>query len=133
MSGAYRKVFVKPQNLSWKFMKYQSQTGDLLISDFSKIYNDPEPEEDPNGENLALILDFVLPPSAYATMALREIMKCDTSVGHQMSLESNIKKAAEDEIERKRLNTDENNDSIEPKRIKIDNVVEDNVETIKMN
>lgn len=108
-------------------MQYQSQTADLLISDYSKIYNDPEPENDPNGENLALLLDFVLPPSAYATMALREIMKCDTSVGSQMNLESGIKKAAEAEIERKRINTQDGTEGTgEPKRLKIDEVAEQN-------
>lgn len=110
-------------------MKYQSQTADLLISDYSKIYNDPEPEEDPNGENLALILDFVLPSSAYATMALREIMKCDTSVGHQINLESGIKKAAEDENERKRLITqDENDETVELKKLKVDEDVDQDVD-----
>lgn len=106
-------------------MKYQSPTADLILSDYSKIFNDPEPEDDPKGENLSLIMDFILPSSAYATMALREIMKCDTSVGNQIVLESEIKKAADDEIDKKRaLETDENEESTEAKKMKTETSTE---------
>jgi hypothetical protein len=59
---------VKPENFSWKFLKYLNEshlnpTDDIILSDFSKIFNDPEPEDNPDGENLALILDFTLPAS----------------------------------------------------------------------
>lgn len=77
-------------------MKYVGQNADLILSDYSKMHDDPEPVDDPSGENLALLLDFILAPSAYATMALREVMKCDTSVGNQIQLmQENNKKAAE--------------------------------------
>jgi tRNA pseudouridine13 synthase len=88
-------VFVKPDEFSWKFMRYENPSDDLILSDVSKIFKDPEPVDKPEGENLALIMDFVLPSSAYATMALREIMKCDTSVGSQITLEAEVKKKAE--------------------------------------
>lgn len=89
-------MFVKPENFSWKFMKYSGQNTDLIISDYSKMHKDPEPEDDPKGENLSLILDCVLGPSSYATMALREIMKCDTSVGNQIQKMEENKKAEEE-------------------------------------
>lgn len=125
-------------------MKYQSPTTDLILSDYSKMCNDPEPEDDHTGENLSLILDFVLPPSAYATMALREIMKCDTSVGNQIVLEDEVKKAANDESEIKKLaddteskeepdkasdnkrslDLDENDETTESKKTKTESLVE---------
>ncbi|CRK94027.1 CLUMA_CG007551, isoform A [Clunio marinus] len=95
LTGAYRKVFVKPENFSWKFMKYQNHDANLILSDYSKIFKDPEPEDDPEGKNMAIILDFILPSSTYATMALRELMKHDTSVESQISLEKEIREASE--------------------------------------
>lgn len=88
-------------------MKYSGQHTDLILSDYSKMMNDPELVEDTEGENLALILDFVLAPSAYATMALREVMKCDTSVGNQIQLmQENNKKAAEKDAEAVKVEAD---------------------------
>lgn len=122
MTGAYRKVFVKPENFSYKFMKYQGQNTDLILSDYSRMFNDPDPEDDPEGDNLSLILDFVLPPSCYATMALREVMKCDTSVGHQISLETEIKNAANEKSksEKREVEDVENVDEVASKKIRID-------------
>lgn len=95
MAGAYRKVFVKPENCTWKFMKYQDTQAPLIISDYEKMMKDAEPVNDPDGQNTALILDMTLPSSTYATMALREILKIDTSVGSQIQLENESKKNAE--------------------------------------
>lgn len=38
------------------------------------------------GRYLALCLDFTLPSSSYATMALRELMHCDSSFETQVRL-----------------------------------------------
>lgn len=127
MAGAYRKVFIKPENFSWKFLKYQDAVDPLLISDYSKMMNYPEPEENPSGESLALLLDFFLPSSTYATMALREIMKRDTSVGNEITLENEVKAAAKNgstpaaDNDQKRSAQEENvEECTEAKKLKVE-------------
>lgn len=75
-------------------MNYEYPVDPLILSDYSKMMKDPEPADNPSGKNLALLLDFFLPSSTYATMALREIMKRDTSVMNEITLENVVKAAA---------------------------------------
>ncbi len=88
MCGAYRKVLVKPKNLSWYFMKYKSDTDDLIQSDLEELRKEEPPKVADDGEFKALILDFCLPTATYATMLLREVFKGDTSASSQMKLET---------------------------------------------
>lgn len=86
MPGAYRKIIMKPIDLKWNLMKYNDDTDNLIQSDMGAIHKENIPESDSNGKFVALILEFSLPSSTYATMALREVLKCDTSVASQVSL-----------------------------------------------
>lgn len=95
VSGTYRRMIVKPENLTWKTMKYSSPTSKLIQSDLDDLQKLPEPEDEPDGKFRALILDFCLPSSTYATMALREILKVDTSSIHQASLNNYATKEEE--------------------------------------
>lgn len=87
LGGAYRKMMVKPENLQWKLTTYEDPSESLILSDLEKLKGEKEPEAKKDATNRALILDFQLPSSTYATMALREILKVDTSALHQRSLE----------------------------------------------
>lgn len=58
----------------------------MILSDVEKLEGTPEPEDVLDGKFTALILEFQLPSSVYATMLLRELMKVDTSVDTQLNL-----------------------------------------------
>lgn len=112
LGGAYRKVFQKPIDLTWKFLKYSSDRDELINSDYSRMVKDPEIESKPDGDQTALVLEFSLPQSTYATMLLRELLKNDTSVETQIKMqkalkeESDLKRAAEndgEEVEAKKV------------------------------
>lgn len=114
MTGAYRKILVKPGNLSWTIMRYQNDTDTLIRSDIEELRGDPEPKSTDDGQLKALVLDFSLPASSYATMALREVLKADTSAAHQWQLQKAAvaKRQSDETIE---CNDDEATESKKPK------------------
>ncbi|CAL7951434.1 unnamed protein product [Xylocopa violacea] len=79
LGGAYRKILQVPSSVSWKIMHYKEKHSDLILSDINKMRNFPAPKDDPEGQYKALIVEMSLKSSTYATMALREILKSDTS------------------------------------------------------
>lgn len=87
LGGAYRKVFGKPENLQWKMVSYENPHDDLIVSDLETLKGAKEPEAKEGATKKALLLDFHLPSAAYATMALREILKVDTSALTQLTLQ----------------------------------------------
>lgn len=114
LGGAYRKIFQKPSDLKWKFLKYSTERDELINSDFSKMLKDPEIESKPDGDQTALILEFGLPQSTYATMLLREILKSDTSVETQIKLQNAMKNES-NAVKRPAENAD---DQVEAKKAK---------------
>lgn len=79
LGGTYRKILQIPLSLSWKIMHYNVKSNDLLICDINEMRQHSIPKDDPEGQYKALILEMSLKASTYATMALREILKSDTS------------------------------------------------------
>lgn len=81
------------------------------------MMNDPEIESKNEGQKTALVLEFSLPQSIYATMLLRELMKSDTSAQTQIKMQKAMK---EDEENHKRpANVVDNNDeNVESKKAK---------------
>lgn len=89
LSGSYRSVVVKPRSISWKFLQYNDVTLPLVSSDLDKLNGFSESSKESSNESkqqTALLLTLTLPTSTYATMALRELLKCDTSVAVQASM-----------------------------------------------
>lgn len=81
-------------------MKYHNDTDALIQSDIEEIRGETVPVSADDGTLKALILDFALPSSSYATMALREVLKADTSASSQCRLQqSETAKRVHDSIE----------------------------------
>eukprot|EP00124_Ichthyophonus_hoferi_P001206 Ihof_evm16s57 gene=Ihof_evmTU16s57 len=79
LSGAYRKIIIRPGDMTWQIVRYDSNEDPLIHSDLLKSKGVPAPEQPADGGNLGLIMHFNLPPASYATMLIREAMRCETS------------------------------------------------------
>nr|XP_012149715.1 PREDICTED: pseudouridylate synthase 7 homolog [Megachile rotundata] len=79
LGGTYRKILQIPSNLSWKIMHYKEKHSDLIMCDIDEMRKSTPPKDEPEGQYKALIIEMSLKSSTYATMALREILKFDTS------------------------------------------------------
>ncbi|XP_005179284.1 pseudouridylate synthase 7 homolog [Musca domestica] len=128
MAGAYRKILIKPTEMSWEFRSYATPEDTLILSDFEKFKgktlddlkgkrgNNNASEGGDDKKYQALILDFCLPTAAYATMMLRELLKCDTSAAHQTAMEtaamkeSNSGKPGSEETKAEKRSCDAAND-----------------------
>lgn len=47
MSGTYRRMIVRPENLTWKTMHYSNLMSTLIKSDLDEMNNVPDPQDDP--------------------------------------------------------------------------------------
>ncbi|XP_041976553.1 pseudouridylate synthase 7 homolog [Aricia agestis] len=85
LSGGYRTVVTRAGDLSWRTVNYRRPHGDLLLSDADEL-DGAATAEDPDGPYKALLMTMDLPSSCYATMALRELLRIDTSSESQAQL-----------------------------------------------
>lgn len=89
ISGSYRNIVKKVKDLTWDIVFYSKPEDDLILSDLDVIGNDTSSYGvKENGQYKAVILDFTLDSSTYATMALREVLKINISSSYQASLNS---------------------------------------------
>lgn len=90
LKGTYRKMLTRPADVTWQTYMYDDVTKPLVLSDVDKLEGVPEPQSIPGASLKALRLEMTLPPASYATMALREILKTDTSSAHQTTLNPTV-------------------------------------------
>ncbi|PPQ77416.1 hypothetical protein CVT25_010998 [Psilocybe cyanescens] len=93
LNGSYRKMLHLPKELSWSVLRYTDPDVSLAQSDEDKLLGFDPPAIVEDGKFMALQINLTLGTAAYATMALREITKTDTSSHVQTSLTA----AAEDQ------------------------------------
>ena len=86
LGGSYRKILHMPKELSWSVLKYTDPDVALAQADEDKLLGFDPPVVDENGKFLALQVRLTLGTAAYATMALREVTKTETSSHYQTSL-----------------------------------------------
>ncbi|XP_076590186.1 pseudouridylate synthase 7 homolog isoform X1 [Chaetodon auriga] len=86
LAGAYRRIIIRPSDVSWEVIHYDDPRISLVHSDYEKLENKPAPVFNKEGKYRALRMEFSLPPSTYATMAIREVLKLDTSIKKQTQL-----------------------------------------------
>ncbi|XP_042866016.1 pseudouridylate synthase 7 homolog isoform X2 [Penaeus japonicus] len=121
VGGVYRRLIMKPSNVESSTCFYDDPTLPLIQSDMDKL-RDTEVQENilTEGANKAVLLEMTLPPSSYATMALRELLKMDTSSEMQASLNSESSKqwqrAAATSREENGSDDDDGNDDEDEKR-----------------
>lgn len=90
LSGSYRLILSRPSDLTWWHKTYTDADEQLVHTDFEllesgkPITTENRLAETVVGERNAVILQMTLGTSEYATMALREAMKTDTSRHGQM-------------------------------------------------
>ncbi|CAG5084099.1 Oidioi.mRNA.OKI2018_I69.PAR.g10546.t1.cds [Oikopleura dioica] len=86
LPGGYRKMIVVPKDAEANVLMYSSNEENLLKSEREEFPDEmgegllgDKNEKGENGEKVkvGISLKIKLPPSAYATMALREFMHCD--------------------------------------------------------
>ncbi|KAF8517809.1 pseudouridine synthase [Gautieria morchelliformis] len=86
LGGSYRKILHVPKHISWSTMRYTDPDVALAQSDEDQLLGFDPPVTDENGPFLALQIRMQLGTAAYATMALREVTKTETSSHHQSAL-----------------------------------------------
>ncbi|KAJ3109118.1 hypothetical protein HDU96_007328 [Phlyctochytrium bullatum] len=84
-----QSIGLDPHNMKRKtrnLLKYESSTDPLCLSDMDRLNGKTEPQAALQGSKVGLVCEFTLETSSYATMALREVLRADTSSGFQTEL-----------------------------------------------
>lgn len=88
LSGLYRLIMQKPTELSYQIVKYKDAVDPILRTDLEilehkeatgEVLDRVVESQDEAAERTAVVLRMRLGVSSYATMALREFMRADTS------------------------------------------------------
>ncbi|EPQ59476.1 tRNA pseudouridine synthase D [Gloeophyllum trabeum ATCC 11539] len=86
MGGSYRKILHLPSSLSYSILRYTDPDVPLAQADEDKLLGFDPPAVVEDGRFMALQVKLTLGTAAYATMALREVTKAETSSHYQTAL-----------------------------------------------
>ncbi|KAF9427759.1 multisubstrate pseudouridine synthase 7 [Podila epigama] len=98
LPGSYRCIMSKPENVEWEILRYDEAESPLplTLTDLDVLNGVEKPKGVEGGKYVAVVLNLTLRSSQYATMAIREVCKQDTSSAFQSTL--NGTKEAEDAV-----------------------------------
>jgi len=86
LGGSYRHILHLPKELSWSVLRYTDPDVPLAQADEDKLLGFDPPVVAEDGKFMALQISLSLGTAAYATMALREVTKAETSSRYQSAL-----------------------------------------------
>ncbi|KAL0568857.1 multisubstrate pseudouridine synthase 7 [Marasmius crinis-equi] len=86
LGGSYRKILHLPKEMSWSVLRYTDPDVPLAQADEDKLLGFDAPVVSEDGKFMALQINLQLGTASYATMALREITKTETSSHYQTNL-----------------------------------------------
>ena len=92
LGGDFRKIICKPSDVDYTILEYSNPLQPLVQTDLMKINEQKVKVDDGDREttaapHLGMVVGFTLPPSSYATVALRELTKRPTSSEYQRQLQ----------------------------------------------
>ena len=87
LGGDYRKLLIRPADVDWVIKQYSNPTEPLIETDLMKISGEKlKVGQGDKQQLIGMSIGFTLPPSSYATIALRELMKRPTDSSYQREL-----------------------------------------------
>jgi len=92
LGGDYRKFIIVPKDVTYEIKSYDDDTQPLIRTDVMEMNHEALPSgvqvinDLESGKKVALTVGFTLSASSYATVAMRELMKCPTATDVQMLL-----------------------------------------------
>jgi tRNA pseudouridine13 synthase len=91
VAGDYRMLLCHPKDVDFEFMQYSDPFQPLIRTDLMLIQridvaSTPNTVGDVRPMLRAMRVGFTLPPSSYATIALRELIKLPTSSDFQSEM-----------------------------------------------
>ena len=86
LGGSYRHILHLPKELSWSVLRYTDPDVPLAQADEDKLLGFDPPAVVEDGKFMALQINLSLGTASYATMALREVTKTETSSYYQSAL-----------------------------------------------
>ncbi|KAF9585989.1 multisubstrate pseudouridine synthase 7 [Lunasporangiospora selenospora] len=137
LPGSYRALIAKPGNVEWEIKRYSDPDVSLTTTDLEMLTQLQNKEDgsnsgitqegDKDGQYLALILNLTLGSSQYATMAIREVCKQDTSSAFQSTL--NVGGSSEKSEDKSEDNTVDSESSSKRTIDQVEGLVESEQET----